>query len=99
MPPANTTLPKPPIYDKDGQPWLEACSADGKVYYFNAKTRETKWEKPDMAKPEETTEEKKDDDKVNRIYKFFNVILYSKIASIYRFVEEFYGNIVSHYHY
>lgn len=46
-PSANTTLPKPPIFDKDGQPWLEACSASGKIYFFNARTRETRWSKPE----------------------------------------------------
>ena len=63
-PPANTTLPKPPIFDKDGQPWLEACSADGKVYYFNAKTRETKWERPDKEDMLKTKEESEESEKV-----------------------------------
>merc|ERR1719494_252146 len=48
-PSRNTVVPRPPIMDKEGQMWLEACTAAGKVYYFNAKTRVTQWTKPEVA--------------------------------------------------
>ena len=70
---SNTTLPKPPIIDSDGQIWFEACSAEGKTYYFNAKTRETKWTKPGTEKEVEEKEEKVGD---LLCYKIFKTVLF-----------------------
>ena len=36
--------------DGDEGEWREALANTGKVYYWNAKTRETRWEKPDSMK-------------------------------------------------
>ena len=32
--------------DDDDSEWQEALANTGKVYYWNVKTRETRWEKP-----------------------------------------------------